>query len=70
MREAVEWLEESCRFRNMLKEDKPDLLWLQHELAIAYGTDGQVQKAVELLEAVVETREKMQEADHPDRLVS
>jgi tetratricopeptide (TPR) repeat protein len=70
IREAVRWLEESCQSREALDEDDSDLLLSQHELAGAYRADGQVQKAVELLEHVVAVREKTQAEEHPDRLAS
>ncbi|KAF2628864.1 kinesin light chain, partial [Macroventuria anomochaeta] len=70
IQESVMWLEESYRLRSMLEEDDPDLLFTQHELAIAYRADGQVQKAIELLERVVEVEEKTLLPEHPDRLAS
>ena len=66
IREAVTWLEESCRLRRMLEEDDLDLLFSQHELAQAYQADRWVQKAVELLEAVVEVRDKVLLPEHTD----
>ena len=54
----------------MLKEDHPDRLASQHELAGAYRADRQVKEAVKLLEQVVAIREKMLKEDHPDRLAS
>ncbi|KAF2202860.1 TPR repeat protein, partial [Delitschia confertaspora ATCC 74209] len=53
IREAVKWLEESSRWRNLLNEEDSHRLLSQHDLAIAYQADGQVKKAVELLEHVV-----------------
>jgi tetratricopeptide (TPR) repeat protein len=50
------------------KEDR-DLLFAQHALAIAYKADGQVKKAVKLLEALVKAQETLA-ADHPNRLAS
>ncbi|CAN9239159.1 unnamed protein product [Alternaria alternata] len=70
MREAVLWLDMSCQQRSQLGEDDPDRLTSQHELAEAYQADGQVHKAVTLLEHVVEVREKTLAAEHPDRLAS
>jgi tetratricopeptide (TPR) repeat protein len=63
IREAVVWLERSCQ------QDDSDRLLSQHVLAMAYEADGQVKKAVALLEAVVEAQETLA-ADHPDRLAS
>jgi hypothetical protein len=37
---------------------------------MAYEADGQVQKAVELLEQVVEVKEKTLSPEHPDQLAS
>jgi hypothetical protein len=70
IREAVRWLEESCRWRERLDEDDPDLLLSQHTLAIAYEAGGQVQKAVELLEHVIAVQARSLRDDHPSRLVS
>jgi tetratricopeptide (TPR) repeat protein len=70
IREAVRWLEESCRWRERLDEDDPDLLLSQHTLAIAYEAGGQVQKAVELLEHVIAVQARSFRDDHPSRLVS
>ena len=70
IREAVKWLEESCRWRNRLDEDDSDRLLSQYALAIAYKADGQVKKAAELLEHVVAVEEKVQAEEHPDRLAS
>jgi tetratricopeptide (TPR) repeat protein len=54
----------------MLQPDHPSRLASQHALAQAYLQDGQVQKAVRLLEAVVEVSNKVLQPDHPDRLAS
>ena len=70
IREAVTWLEESCRLEGMPEEDDSGLLFAQHQLAVAYRRDGQVQKAVGLLEAVAEVRKKPLQPDHPSRLAS
>jgi hypothetical protein len=65
-KKAVELLEHVVRVRETtLAEDHPDRLTSQHELAIAYQTDGQVKKAVELLEHVVRVRETTLAEDHP-----
>ncbi|EPE08934.1 kinesin light chain 1 [Ophiostoma piceae UAMH 11346] len=50
-------------------EDHPSRLGSQHSLASAYHANGQIQKAVDLLEHVVKVREKLAE-DHPSRLGS
>jgi tetratricopeptide (TPR) repeat protein len=70
MTEAVGWLEESCRLREELGEDNSDRLLSQHVLAMAYREDGQVQKAMKLLEHIVEVEEKVLAEEHPDRLAS
>jgi tetratricopeptide (TPR) repeat protein len=68
--EAVRWLEESCKQRAKLDKEDSDRLASQHALAMAYEADGQVKKAVELLEQVVAVREKVLAEDHPNRLAS
>ena len=69
-REAV------CKFREVLEsraqrlaEDHPDRLDSQHELAGAYRANGQIKKAIDLLEYVINVERKLAE-DHPDRLAS
>lgn len=54
----------------VLVEDHPDRLASQHELAIAYRADGQVGKAVKLLEHVVAVKARVLRDGHPSRLVS
>jgi tetratricopeptide (TPR) repeat protein len=51
--EAVRWLEESCEQRKELDESDSKRLLSQLMLASAYGRNGQVKDAVELLEHVV-----------------
>ena len=51
-------------------EDHPSRLTSQHELAVAYQADGQVKKAVELLQYVVVVQEKTLAEDHPFQLTS
>jgi Tfp pilus assembly protein PilF len=70
LKEAIELLGESYRLREVLGKDDPNRLSLQHSLAFAYIENGQVQKAVELLEHVVEVRGKLLEEEHPNRLAS
>jgi hypothetical protein len=70
MQEAVVWLERSCEQRSQLDEDNPGRLSSQHVLAMAYRADGQVHKAVELLEHVVSIKARILRDDHPSRLVS
>jgi hypothetical protein len=53
-----------------LAEDHPDRLGSQHALAGAYHADGQVGKAVKLLEHIVAVRTKVLRDSHPSRLVS
>ena len=62
-REIVE-----CRSRAPAKDDSSRLT-AQHELAIAYQANGQVDEAIKLLEHVVKVEEKLAE-DYPDRLAS
>jgi tetratricopeptide (TPR) repeat protein len=68
--EAVKWLEKSYKHRAELNKEDPDRLSSQHALAMAYRADGQVKKAVELLEQVVAVREKVLAENHPDQLAS
>jgi tetratricopeptide (TPR) repeat protein len=70
LKEAIELLGECCRLRDVLGEDDPGRLTSQHELARAYYEDGQVQKAVELLEHVVKVRDLALAEGHHDRLAS
>jgi tetratricopeptide (TPR) repeat protein len=70
IQEAVVWLDRSCQQRSQLGKDDPGRLLSQHKLAGAYRADGQVHKAVALLEHVVEVKEKTLAPEHPDRLAS
>jgi hypothetical protein len=70
IQEAVEWLERSCRQRSQVGEDDPNRLLSQHELAGAYRADGQVHKAMALLEHIVSIEARTLRDDHPLRLVS
>ncbi|RAR09054.1 kinesin light chain 2 [Stemphylium lycopersici] len=70
IQEAVVWLERACEQRSQLGRDHPAQLSSQYVLATAYQADGQVHKAVRLLEHVVEVEEKTLAAEHPDRLAS
>ncbi|RAK89252.1 TPR repeat protein, partial [Aspergillus costaricaensis CBS 115574] len=66
IKEAVLWLEESCKWRDGgLAQDNADRLLSQHELAIAYEANGQVKEAVKLLEHVVAIRSEVFAEDHP-----
>ena len=57
--EAVIWLSECFSWiKDNVAEDHPSRLALQHALASAYEADGQVKKAVELLEHVVAVKKK------------
>ena len=70
MKEAVIWLQESCKWRDRnLTQDDADRLLSQHELAVAYRANGQVKEAMELLERVITIEEVVAE-DHPNRLAS
>ena len=69
--EAVVWLSECCLWwQGHFPEDHLDRLTSQHELAVAYKADGQVSKAVRLLEQVVVIQEKVLKEDHPSRLLT
>lgn len=52
-REAIAWLEECSRLREVLAENHPDRLASQHVLAVTYRSNGQIKEAVDLLERVV-----------------
>ena len=70
IKKAVQTLDYVAKIRKeKLAEDHPDLLDSQHALAIAYQANGQIGKAIELLEHVVKVKEKLA-ADHPSRLAS
>ncbi|PSN58936.1 hypothetical protein BS50DRAFT_641372 [Corynespora cassiicola Philippines] len=70
IREAVRWIEKCCEWRrNVLAKDDSERLLSEHVLAIAYQADGQVKKAVDLLEKIVETQEVLAK-EHPSRLAS
>jgi hypothetical protein len=49
----------------VLAEEHPDRLASQYELALAYRADGQLRKAVELLEHVVAVKKRVFREDHP-----
>jgi tetratricopeptide (TPR) repeat protein len=68
--EAVAWLEECCRLREVLTEAHPDRLASQHALAIAYRANGQIKEAVKLLESVVAIEAKALAENHPNQLAS
>ncbi|KAL8294754.1 hypothetical protein RB600_000623 [Gaeumannomyces tritici] len=62
-------LPEQARDRT-LSEEHPSRLASQQVLAIAYRTDRQAKKAVDLLEHVVAIRRRTLSEEHPDRLAS
>ncbi|KAL9628943.1 MAG: hypothetical protein Q9164_007089 [Protoblastenia rupestris] len=69
--EAVGWLSECYLWRQgHFSGDDPSRLVSQHALAIAYEANGQVKKAMELLEQVVAIEAEVLKKDHPDRLAS
>jgi tetratricopeptide (TPR) repeat protein len=70
LNEATELLEESCRLRDVLGENDHGRLSSQHALASVYLDDGQVKKAVELLEHVVQARDKSLSKGNPNLLAS
>jgi hypothetical protein len=53
-----------------LAAEHPSRLASQHALAIVYEADGQVHKAVALLQHVVAVEARTLREDHPSRLVS
>jgi Tfp pilus assembly protein PilF len=53
-----------------LAEEHPHRLTSQHTLASAYEVDGQIKRAIELLEHVVSVEEKTLAEEHPHRLTS
>ena len=68
--EAVSWLSECFLWRqDHYPEDHPSRLASQHALAMTYQTNGQIKKAMKLLEQIV-AREKVLKKNHPDRLTS
>ena len=69
--ESVKWIEESCQWREEhLAEEHRHRLASQHVLAMAYLADGQIKKAVELMEHVVAIKKLVYRKDDPSRLVS
>ena len=69
-RDAVGWLEDSCRLRSILPKDDAHRLLAQQELAKAYLANGQVKEAVRLLDDVLTIHQRVLGEDHPDRLHS
>jgi tetratricopeptide (TPR) repeat protein len=71
IRESVRWTRESYKWREAnLAEDHPDRLVSQYALASAYKADGQIAKAIELLEHVVAVEAQVLMEDHPNQLAS
>jgi tetratricopeptide (TPR) repeat protein len=69
IQEAVVWLEECCGFRSMLRQDDPDILLAQHDLALSHVKDTKIKKMIILLEVVVKAKETLA-AEHPHQLTS
>ncbi len=69
VKEAIRILEYVVKDRERLAEDHPDKLSSQHDLAVAYEANGQIDAAVKLLKHVVKIREALAE-DNPNRLTS
>jgi tetratricopeptide (TPR) repeat protein len=67
---AVKVMEKISVVMRTLSSDRPDLLTLQHELAGVFQADGQVNRAVELLEHIVNVEGALLDAENPDRLAS
>ncbi|MCJ1224820.1 hypothetical protein MMC12_001466 [Toensbergia leucococca] len=70
VKEAIGLIEDVVKVREKLAEDHPDRLVSQHELARAYEANGQVDKAIKLLEHVVKVKKEKLNEDHPSQLVS
>ncbi|KAJ5064695.1 hypothetical protein PSV09DRAFT_2249981 [Bipolaris maydis] len=68
--EATRWAEECCRCRDVLDEDDADRLVAQHQLAISYKANGQIEDSIRLLEHIVRVEDTTLEETHPDRLAS
>lgn len=70
IKQAIKFLQEHCRWNeSQYGEDHPSRLKSEHALAAAYRADGQIGKAIELLEYLV-TVQGRTVAEHPDRLAS
>ena len=70
-KQATKMLEYVVQIREKLAEDHPDRLASHHALALAYQADGNIEKAIELLEYVVKiNKERKLAKDHPHRLAS
>ena len=70
-REAVRYGEMGHEFAHRsLPEDNEKRLSMEHALASAYRTNGQIHEAVQLLEHVVQIQEKVKAETHPHVLVS
>jgi tetratricopeptide (TPR) repeat protein len=67
-KDAVGYFEEVNAWLTRQPEDHIDRLMCQHKLARAYLGNGQIKKAVELLEHVVAVQEKTLDADHSRHL--
>jgi tetratricopeptide (TPR) repeat protein len=68
--EAVRWLEECLRCREVLDEDDPNRLVAQHALGVSYQANGRTEDAVRLLEHVVKVENDTLAETHPDQLAS
>jgi tetratricopeptide (TPR) repeat protein len=68
---SVQLLEKAVKIgKSEFAEDDPNHLRSQHELAIAYESNGQVEEAIQLLKPVVKIRVETLAEDHPGRLAS
>ncbi|KAF1967823.1 hypothetical protein BU23DRAFT_658013, partial [Bimuria novae-zelandiae CBS 107.79] len=68
--EAVPWLEECCRLREVLAETHPNRLQSQHALGSLYKADGRTKEAVAMVEHIVKVQETTLAETHPNRLQS
>lgn len=69
-KEAVALLRKGVKAQLGLGEEHEDLLYAQHDLAMALSEDGQSKEAITLLENVVKIRQRTLPEDSPDRLAS
>ena len=70
-KEAIDVFLDIVEIRSrVLPDDDPERLSSQHNLADAYGNNGQIDKAIQLFEHIVKIEETNLAEDHPSRLTS